>query len=74
MLADLLRSYGSSGRTIVFTETKNDANELATSLATVAEARPLHGDIPQSQREVPQLTTASTITSERAAHAYHDDR
>ncbi len=52
LLADLLRSYGCSGRTIVFTETKNDANELATSLATVAEARPLHGDIPQSQREV----------------------
>ena len=61
MLTDLLRSYGSSGRTIVFTETKNDANELATSLASVAEARPLHGDIPQSQREVWQRCISTTM-------------
>lgn len=40
------------GRTIIFTETKNDANELAGALSEITGARPLHGDIPQSQREV----------------------
>ena len=40
------------GRTIIFTETKNDANELAGALSEITGARALHGDIPQSQREV----------------------
>lgn len=49
--ADCVRTYGSHGRTIVFTDTKRDANELATGLESFG-ARPLHGDIPQSTREV----------------------
>ena len=40
------------GRSIIFTETKNDANELASLLSESIGARALHGDIPQSQREV----------------------
>lgn len=40
------------GRTIIFTETKNDANELAGTLSEINGARALHGDIPQGQREV----------------------
>jgi ATP-dependent RNA helicase DDX21 len=40
-----------AGRTIVFSETKNDANELAAQLAETS-ARALHGDIAQAQREV----------------------
>lgn len=39
----------SGGRTIIFTETKESASELAGSLAG---ARALHGDIQQGQREV----------------------
>lgn len=41
-----------AGRTIVFSETKNDANELAAQLAETTSARALHGDIAQAQREV----------------------
>lgn len=40
-----------AGRTIVFSETKNDANELAAHLTESIGARALHGDIPQTQRE-----------------------
>ena len=42
--------YDSGGRTIIFTETKNDASELAGLLPNVSRA--LHGDIAQAQREV----------------------
>ena len=49
---DLVKAYGCAGRSIIFTETKNDANELAASLAEVIPSRALHGDIAQSQREV----------------------
>ena len=52
VVADLVKAYGVCGRTIVFTDTKNDANDLAASLAETTGARALHGDIPQSQREV----------------------
>lgn len=45
MLPDLVRCYGACGRTIIFTETKRDANEL---LNVLSEARALHGDIPQA--------------------------
>jgi ATP-dependent RNA helicase DDX21 len=31
MLADLVKLYGSVGRTIVFADTKQEANEIATS-------------------------------------------
>jgi ATP-dependent RNA helicase DDX21 len=43
--ADLVRFYGAGGRTIVFTETKRDANEMADALGAAA----LHGDIPQAR-------------------------
>ena len=48
----LCRPAGVCGRTIIFTETKNDANELAGALSELVGARALHGDIPQAQREV----------------------
>lgn len=47
IVADFVRSYGSSGRTIVFCDTKKDVNELVTSLADTCGAQALHGDIPQ---------------------------
>ncbi|GHP03794.1 hypothetical protein PPROV_000254900 [Pycnococcus provasolii] len=50
---DVVRCYGRNGksRCLVFTETKNDANELSGQLADAIGARVLHGDIPQAQRE-----------------------
>jgi ATP-dependent RNA helicase DDX21 len=39
LVTDLVKCYGLGGRTIVFTETKNDANELAGTLAEVVGAR-----------------------------------
>ena len=52
VVPDLVKFYGVCGRTIIFTETKNDANELASTLGENMTARALHGDIPQRQREV----------------------
>ncbi|VFQ99616.1 unnamed protein product [Cuscuta campestris] len=49
LIPDIIRCYSSGGRTIVFTETKDYASELASLLP---DARPLHGDIQQAQREV----------------------
>jgi ATP-dependent RNA helicase DDX21 len=51
IVTELVKCYGVCGRTIVFTETKNDANELSGTLAEIVGARPLHGDIAQGQRE-----------------------
>jgi ATP-dependent RNA helicase DDX21 len=51
LVTDLVKAYGLGGRSIVFTETKNDANELAGALSETSGARALHGDIAQAQRE-----------------------
>ncbi|WIA11486.1 hypothetical protein OEZ85_011599 [Tetradesmus obliquus] len=51
LVTDLVACYGLGGRSIVFTETKSDANDLAGSLSEVVGARALHGDIAQGQRE-----------------------
>ena len=39
LVTDLVKCYGLGGRSIVFTETKNDANELAGTLAEIVGAR-----------------------------------
>ncbi|XP_030947050.1 DEAD-box ATP-dependent RNA helicase 7 [Quercus lobata] len=49
LIPDIIRCYSSGGRTIIFTETKDSASQLSGLLPG---ARPLHGDIQQSQREV----------------------
>jgi ATP-dependent RNA helicase DDX21 len=49
VIPDVIRCYSSGGRTIVFAETKESTSQLAESLPG---ARPLHGDIQQSQREI----------------------
>ncbi|XP_054785826.1 DEAD-box ATP-dependent RNA helicase 7-like isoform X2 [Prosopis cineraria] len=49
LIPDIIRCYSSGGRTIIFTETKESASELAGLLPG---ARALHGDIQQAQREV----------------------
>ncbi|OIV98938.1 hypothetical protein TanjilG_07373 [Lupinus angustifolius] len=49
LIPDIIRCYSSGGRTIIFTEKKESASELA---GVLPGAKPLHGDIQQSQREV----------------------
>lgn len=51
-LKDLIAVHGGVGaRTIIFTETKKEANELATSSSVSSISGVLHGDIAQAQRE-----------------------
>ncbi|NWH74384.1 DDX21 helicase, partial [Piaya cayana] len=53
VLGDIIQVYsGSHGRTIVFCETKKEANELAMNASLKQDAQSLHGDIPQQQREI----------------------
>ena len=52
-LADILIIYGGFGQTIVFTQTKAEANALLQSEKMNGKAlEVMHGDIPQNQREV----------------------
>ncbi|KAG1660036.1 hypothetical protein FOA52_010021 [Chlamydomonas sp. UWO 241] len=52
LVRDLIQSWGLGGRTIVFTDTKSDANDIAGSLSDSGiGARCLHGDMPQKARE-----------------------
>ncbi|KAJ1477624.1 P-loop containing nucleoside triphosphate hydrolase protein, partial [Baffinella frigidus] len=43
--------HGAHGKTIIFTETKKEANELALDDAIKQDCAVLHGDIAQAQRE-----------------------
>ncbi|KAK4734406.1 hypothetical protein R3W88_008667 [Solanum pinnatisectum] len=49
LIPDIIRCYCSGGRTIIFTETRGYASELAGILPG---AHALHGEIQQSQREI----------------------
>ena len=63
MVPDLVRCYGACGRTIVFTETKRDANDLVTALGD--SVRALHGDIPQVRVPPPlrSMTLSDVVLS-----------
>lgn len=51
VIADLVNLYGGRhGRTIIFCETKKEANEVAFKANLKQETQVLHGDIPQKQR------------------------
>ena len=51
-IGDMVLCYaGAHGRTIIFTETKKEANELALDEGIKVECAVLHGDIAQAQRE-----------------------
>jgi ATP-dependent RNA helicase DDX21 len=53
VLADLLVVYGGvTGKTIVFTQTKADANSLILTDKIKEDVEVMHGDIAQNQREV----------------------
>lgn len=52
-LGDIIKVYsGSCGRTMVFCETKRDADELAVSPYIKVESHVMHGDVPQDKREM----------------------
>lgn len=53
MISDVVQVYcGAHSRTLIFTETKNDANNLALNSILKQHVQVLHGDIPQEQREI----------------------
>lgn len=43
--------YAKGGKTIVFTQTKRDADEVSLALTSIIASEALHGDISQHQRE-----------------------
>ncbi|KAJ9520152.1 hypothetical protein QJQ45_030075 [Haematococcus lacustris] len=51
LIRDLITSYGLGGRSIVFTDTKRDADQIAMELSSSIGAQPLHGDLTQKLRE-----------------------
>ncbi|CAK9154945.1 unnamed protein product [Ilex paraguariensis] len=51
ILSDLVSVYAKGGKTIVFTQTKRDADEVSIVLTNSITSEALHGDISQHQRE-----------------------
>ena len=53
-LSDVIKVYSgvAKARTIVFANTKAEANEIATKSSISSECQVLHGDVSQAQREV----------------------
>ncbi|PWZ53621.1 DEAD-box ATP-dependent RNA helicase 3, chloroplastic [Zea mays] len=51
VLSDLITVYAKGGKTIVFTRTKKDADEVSLALTNSIASEALHGDISQHQRE-----------------------
>ncbi|GAB2279719.1 hypothetical protein Dimus_014359 [Dionaea muscipula] len=51
ILSDVITVYAKAGKTIVFTQTKRDADEVSMALTNSIVSEALHGDISQHQRE-----------------------
>ncbi|KAF2307363.1 hypothetical protein GH714_026638 [Hevea brasiliensis] len=51
ILSDLVTVYAKGGKTIIFTQTKRDADEVSMALTNSIASEALHGDISQHQRE-----------------------
>ncbi|KAK8951250.1 hypothetical protein KSP39_PZI003756 [Platanthera zijinensis] len=51
ILSDLITVYAKGEKTIVFTQTKKDADEVSQALSNSIVSEALHGDISQYQRE-----------------------
>ncbi|XP_039029290.1 DEAD-box ATP-dependent RNA helicase 3, chloroplastic-like [Hibiscus syriacus] len=51
ILSDLMTVYAKGGKTIVFTQTKRDADDVSMALTSSIASEALHGDISQHQRE-----------------------
>jgi ATP-dependent RNA helicase DDX21 len=53
VIGDVIQVFsGTNGQTMIFTDMKKDANELALNSCLKQECQVLHGDIQQAQREV----------------------
>eukprot|EP00803_Ostreobium_quekettii_P002697 evm.model.scf_840.6 EVM.evm.TU.scf_840.6 scf_840:56436-62199(-) len=52
ILTDLLVVHGGGEKSIVFTQTKREADYVASCITTSLACEALHGDIPQQQREL----------------------
>ena len=50
MLSDIMNTYAKEGRTIIFCETKKEANEIASKTNIIKEIDVIHGDISQIKR------------------------
>ncbi|KAG0497187.1 hypothetical protein HPP92_001878 [Vanilla planifolia] len=51
ILGPLIKEHAKGGKSIVFTQTKRDADRLAYAMGKIFQCEALHGDISQSQRE-----------------------
>ncbi len=51
ILVDLITVHADGGKTIVFTQTKREADEVAAAVALHIPCEPLHGDMAQAERE-----------------------
>lgn len=51
ILGDLITVFAKGGKTIVFTQTKRDADDVSLGLSNTIACEALHGDISQHQRE-----------------------
>jgi ATP-dependent RNA helicase DDX21 len=51
-ITDIVKVYGRDGSTIVFADTKAEANDMAVNSCLSEQCQVLHGDIVQSQREL----------------------
>lgn len=51
ILGDLISVFAKGGKTIVFTQTKRDADDISLGLSSSIACEALHGDISQHQRE-----------------------
>ena len=49
-LSDVLLTEGGDGKTIVFTETKREADDMVFAEQVSQKMEALHGDVPQFQR------------------------
>ena len=63
-LVRVLQVYsGAHGRAMVFTSTKNEANEMALNSDLKQDCQVLHGDIPQKQREITLKVCGAVLTN-----------
>lgn len=51
MLPTLISKYGKGGKSIIFTRTKRDAEDLSRSMGNILSSRALHGNMQQMQRD-----------------------
>ncbi|KAK9109181.1 hypothetical protein Sjap_017241 [Stephania japonica] len=51
ILPQLVSKYGKGGKSIIFTKTKKDAEELSKSIGSILASRALHGNMQQFQRD-----------------------